>query len=276
MVSPLCQGAKRSTREFAMICRPSAWAHDKNLAVSTLLSVWLVNEGPKMQGHETPCKNVASILCGYMVQELLCNHLVAPIFGSPRAMFCRNLFEFCILRKWSHLEVPQKAWLLPLGHWVAADSTGPKARRKHKSDAVEHVVVSCRCCGGCCGRCRCSSRCSCAWYGWPPSCFESWKARPWNASCSKPVAKSRHRPGRAQLHPRVPYLCWVYRDYISPNLHLHFAHINICLAEVALNLHRITCLFTLSISFQSCGRRRNAAGCWNRLASWAPKTWLGS
>ena len=37
--------------------------------------------------------------------------------------------------------------------------------------------------------------------------------------------------------------------------------INICLAEVALNLHRITCLFTLSISFQSCGRRRNAAGC---------------
>ena len=86
------------------------------------------------------------ILCGYMVQELLCNHLVAPIFGSPRAMFCRNLFEFCILRKWSHLEVLQKAWLLPLGHWVAADSTGPKARRKHKSDAVEHVVVSCRCC----------------------------------------------------------------------------------------------------------------------------------
>ena len=80
------------------------------------------------------------ILCGYMVQELLCNHLVAPIFGSPRAMFCRNLFEFCILRKWSHLEVLQKAWLLPLGHWVAADSTGPKARRKHKSDAV----VTCR------------------------------------------------------------------------------------------------------------------------------------
>ena len=109
---------------------------------------------------------VIHILCGYMVQELLCNHLVAPIFGSPRAMFCRNLFEFCILRKWSHLEVLQKhAWLLPLGHWVAADSTGPKARRKHKSDAVEHVVVSCRCCGGCCGRCRCSSRCSCAWYG---------------------------------------------------------------------------------------------------------------
>ena len=32
------------------------------------------------------------VLCGYMVQELLCNHLVAPIFGSPRAMFCRNLF----------------------------------------------------------------------------------------------------------------------------------------------------------------------------------------
>lgn len=61
MVSPLRQGAKRSTREFAMICRPSAWAHDKNLAVSTLLNVWLVNEGPKMQGHETPCKNVASI-----------------------------------------------------------------------------------------------------------------------------------------------------------------------------------------------------------------------
>ena len=29
---------------------------------------------------------------------------------------------------------------LPLGHWVAADSTGPKARRKHKSDAV----VTCR------------------------------------------------------------------------------------------------------------------------------------
>ena len=102
------------------------------------------------------------------------------------------------------------------------------------------------------------------------------KGRPWNASCSKPVAKSRHRLGRVQLHPRVPYLCWVYRDYISPDLHLHFALINICLAEVALNLHRITCLFTLSISFQSCGRRRNAAGCWNRLASWAPKTWLGS
>jgi hypothetical protein len=38
------------------------------------------------------------------------------------------------------LEVLQKAWLLPLGHWVAADSTGPKARRKHKSDAV----VTCR------------------------------------------------------------------------------------------------------------------------------------
>ena len=53
----------------------------------------------------------------------------------------------------------------------------------------------------------------------------------------------------------------LHRDYISPNLHLHFAHINICLAEVALNLHRITCLFNLSISFQSCGRRRNAAGC---------------
>ena len=82
------------------------------------------------------------ILCGYMVQELLCNHLVAPIFGSPRAMFCRNLFEFCILRKWSHLEVLQKAWLLPLGHWVAADSTGPKARRKHKSDAVVSMSSS--------------------------------------------------------------------------------------------------------------------------------------
>ena len=123
-----------------------------------------------------------------MVQELLCNHLVAPIFGSPRAMFCRNLFEFCILRKWSHLEVLQKAWLLPLGHWVAADSTGPKARRKHKSDAVEHVVVSCRCCGGCCGRCRCSSRCSCAWYGWPPGCFESWKA-----GLETPAAASQSR-----------------------------------------------------------------------------------
>ena len=71
----------------------------------------------------------------------------------------------------------------------------------------------------------------------------------------------KHRPGRVQLYPCVPYLCWAYRDYISPNLHLHFAHINICLAEVALNLHRITCLFNLSISFQSCGRRRNAAGC---------------
>ena len=157
-----------------------------------------------------------------MVQELLCNHLVAPIFGSPRAMFCRNLFEFCILRKWSHLEVLQKAWLLPLGHWVAADSTGPKARRKHKSDAVEHVVVSCRCCGGCCGRCRCSSRCSCAWYGWPPGCFESWKA-----GLETPAAASQ---SRSQGTGWAGYnfilvchiCCWVYRDYISPDLHLHF------------------------------------------------------
>ena len=39
------------------------------------------------------------ILCGYMVQELLCNHLVAPIFGSPQAMSCRNLFLILHLEK---------------------------------------------------------------------------------------------------------------------------------------------------------------------------------